>query len=290
MIFSDYVVTTSPFGAQSAKRADWSPLRGRDVTIWPDNDGPGVDYALDVLSIVLQAKIVPLPSGVFRDGWDLADDAGGAVLRALLEKAAATTKKKKGKAGLKESAEKAARERENLIRKILAMRAYTVEAGCTQEEADTFAAKAEALMEEHGIDEMMLEGFADTEVKNRGADLDGDAVLDSVFHFLGRFVSYPSRHAQVAHVLWICHTHLMDIWDSTTRIAFMSPERGSGKTRALEVTEFLVPRPVHSVNNSVAYIIRKWPTSRDGRQSYMTKSMRCLAASSSQIVHSCSPS
>ena len=75
--------------------------------------------------------------------------------------------------------------------------------------------------------------------------------------FLLRFVSYPSRHASVAHTLWIAHTHMMDIWDSTPRIAFMSPERGSGKTRALEVTEFLVPRPVHSVNNSVAYVIRK---------------------------------
>ena len=36
----------------------------------------------------------------------------------------------------------------------------------------------------------------------------------------------------------------------------MSPERGSGKTRALEVTALLVPRPLHSVNNSVAFVIR----------------------------------
>ena len=49
----------------------------------------------------------------------------------------------------------------------------------------------------------------------------------------------------------------MEIWDSTPRIAFLSPERGSGKTRALEATEFLVPRPVHSINNSTAYVIRK---------------------------------
>ena len=89
-----------------------------------------------------------------------------------------------------------------------------------------------------------------------GADIDGDALLDSVHAFLCRFVSYPSRHASVAHTLWIAHTHMMGIWDSTPRIAFMSPERGSGKTRALEVTELLVPRPVHSVNNSVAYVIR----------------------------------
>ena len=40
----------------------------------------------------------------------------------------------------------------------------------------------------------------------------------------------------------------MDAWESTPRIAFLSPEPGSGKTRALEVTELLVPRPVHAVN------------------------------------------
>jgi hypothetical protein len=133
----------------------------------------------------------------------------------------------------------------------------TVQAGCTEEEAQSSAEKAQQLMEEYGIDELELDGFADTEIKDRGADLDGDAVLDSVFEFYGRFIAYPSNHAQVAHSLWTAHTHLMDVWDSTPRLNFQSPERGSGKTRALEVTEFLVPRPVHSVNNSVAYMIGK---------------------------------
>jgi hypothetical protein len=49
----------------------------------------------------------------------------------------------------------------------------------------------------------------------------------------------------------------MDAWDSTPRIAFLSPEPGSGKTRALEVTELLVPRPVEAVNTTPAYPFRK---------------------------------
>ena len=40
----------------------------------------------------------------------------------------------------------------------------------------------------------------------------------------------------------------MDCRKSTPWIAFISPERGSGKTRALEVTEPLVPNPIHAVN------------------------------------------
>ena len=85
----------------------------------------------------------------------------------------------------------------------------------------------------------------------------GAELLDAVHAFLGRFVAYPSMHAHVAHTLWIAHTHLMDAWDSTPRIAFISPEPGSGKSRALEVSELLVPRPVESVNVTPAYLFRK---------------------------------
>lgn len=85
----------------------------------------------------------------------------------------------------------------------------------------------------------------------------GQVILEANFRFLGRFVSYPTQHAQVAHALWIVHTHLMSHWDITPRIAFLSPEPGSGKSRALEVTGYLVTNPVHSVNASPAYLFRK---------------------------------
>lgn len=86
------------------------------------------------------------------------------------------------------------------------------------------------------------------------------AVLSQVEAFLRRFVAYPSDEARVAHVLWVAHTHLMDRWESTPRIAFQSPERGSGKTRALEATGPLVPNPVHAVNCTPAYLFRKVST------------------------------
>jgi Protein of unknown function (DUF3631) len=82
-------------------------------------------------------------------------------------------------------------------------------------------------------------------------------ILDDVHAFLGRFVIYPSKEAHDAHVLWIAHTHCMDAWESTPRIAFLSPEPASGKTRAIEISELLVPNPVEAVNVSPAYIFRK---------------------------------
>jgi hypothetical protein len=86
---------------------------------------------------------------------------------------------------------------------------------------------------------------------------DGEAVLDDIADYLARFVSFPSVHAMIAYALWIAHTHLMEAWESTPRFAFLSPEPGSGKTRALAVAEPLVPRPVHAVNCTPAYLFRK---------------------------------
>jgi len=88
-------------------------------------------------------------------------------------------------------------------------------------------------------------------------DSEGARLLDALEGFLQRFVSYPTKASCSAHALWIVHTHAMDAWDSTPRIAFLSPEPSSGKTRALEVTEVLVPNPVEAVNVTAPYLFRK---------------------------------
>jgi hypothetical protein len=49
----------------------------------------------------------------------------------------------------------------------------------------------------------------------------------------------------------------MEVWESTPRIAFLSPEPSSGKTRAIEISETLVPRPIEAVNVTPAYLFRR---------------------------------
>lgn len=76
-LFPTYVVTTSPNGAKAADKADWSPLAGRTVVIWPDNDREGQAYANTVARLVaaagaLSVGIVSVPDG-FPEKWDLAD-------------------------------------------------------------------------------------------------------------------------------------------------------------------------------------------------------------------------
>ncbi len=61
----------------------------------------------------------------------------------------------------------------------------------------------------------------------------------------------------MAVTLWVAHTHLIEVFESTPRLALLSPEPGSGKTRVLEILELLVLRPVARMNCSPAYLIRR---------------------------------
>jgi len=89
------------------------------------------------------------------------------------------------------------------------------------------------------------------------AHLGGARILSDVHEFSGRFVAFPSEEAHIAHTLWVMHTHLMDCWESTPRLAMLSPEPECGKSRVLEVSEVLVPNPVEAINVTVPYLFRK---------------------------------
>ncbi|MEX5260517.1 DUF3631 domain-containing protein [Kocuria sp. CPCC 205263] len=82
-------------------------------------------------------------------------------------------------------------------------------------------------------------------------------VLDHVQEFAVRFIAYPTNEIAPVHALWIAHAHVVDAFENTPRLSFLSPEPGSGKSRAMEITEALVPRAVLTVNASVAYVFRK---------------------------------
>ncbi|MGN9819620.1 DUF3631 domain-containing protein [Streptomyces sp. SD11] len=86
--------------------------------------------------------------------------------------------------------------------------------------------------------------------------IDGATLLNEVEAFHRRFNVFPHEAAYVAVALWDAHAHLLDCFDSTPRLAFLSPEPGSGKSRALEVVETLVPQPMTAVNASAAALFR----------------------------------
>ncbi|WP_433890697.1 DUF3631 domain-containing protein [Streptomyces sp. CA-111067] len=84
-----------------------------------------------------------------------------------------------------------------------------------------------------------------------GADL-----LNEIERFHRRFNVFPLEAAYVAVTLWDAHAHLIECFDSTPRIAFLSPEPGSGKSRALEVMETLVPHRLMAANATTNAVVR----------------------------------
>ncbi len=71
------VATTPPHGSKSPHKADWAPLKGRQVVVWPDNDKSGSEYAEAVARLCMDSDaasvaIVTVPPD-FPPRWDLAD-------------------------------------------------------------------------------------------------------------------------------------------------------------------------------------------------------------------------
>jgi hypothetical protein len=81
-------------------------------------------------------------------------------------------------------------------------------------------------------------------------------ILDDLAALIARYVAFPSADALTAVALWVAHCHALDAFDSTPRLALLSPEKGSGKTRTLEVLSLVVPEPMHAVNVSAAALFR----------------------------------
>ena len=82
--------TTAMHGANApVDKTDWSPLAGKAVSVWPDRDKPGWDYAMAAAQAALAAGAascdVLLPPDDKPEGWDAADalaegfDAAGFV-------------------------------------------------------------------------------------------------------------------------------------------------------------------------------------------------------------------
>ena len=85
----------------------------------------------------------------------------------------------------------------------------------------------------------------------------GAMLLDDVRAFVARFVAFPTDAALDAVTLWAAHAHMAAHFYTSPRLALLSPEPGSGKTRVLEVLYSLVARPMFSFSASPAAIFRK---------------------------------
>ena len=88
-----FVFITWPGGAGAAHRADWAPLAGRNIIIWPDNDKPGFQAGEDICQELRKVGIQSLKfidplllQKHFPPKWDLADQLPSGVSDQLPQK------------------------------------------------------------------------------------------------------------------------------------------------------------------------------------------------------------
>jgi len=89
-----------------------------------------------------------------------------------------------------------------------------------------------------------------------GTVVDLPSTLNDLVTFMRRFVSISDAQARVV-VLWIAHTHAFAAADTTPYLAITSAEKGSGKTRLLEVLEPLVAKPWFTGRVTAAVLVRR---------------------------------
>lgn len=84
----------------------------------------------------------------------------------------------------------------------------------------------------------------------------GASLLDKVCNHLRRFCALPDQRYYWAVTLWIALAHMAQCFHTLPRLAVLSPEPGSGKSRLLEIIRDLVPNPMFVFGASVAALFR----------------------------------
>ncbi|MCP9915342.1 primase-helicase zinc-binding domain-containing protein [Cyanobium sp. ATX 6F1] len=76
LLFPQHVVISWANGTNAIAKADWSPLAGRSLTLWPDADAPG-RRAMQRLASLMAEQGCPVqlvePPATVPESWDLAD-------------------------------------------------------------------------------------------------------------------------------------------------------------------------------------------------------------------------
>ena len=258
-LFPDVVATTPMHGAKSPHKSDWTPLKGRDATVWPDNDEAGVTFANTVAELVRgvganSVSIVQLPDNL-PESWDLADDPpAGLDLEKLLAGAPEH-----------ESSEDANSDDDEFTRAVTHLAALQPHEYDHQrkEEAERLGVRAMTLDDAvkaaraamTGSDGLQGRAIEWAETEPWPEPVDGAALLDDLATLITHFITLPDGGAE-AVALWALYAWGYDAFSVAPNLMVTAPERDCGKTRVTDLLSWMVPRPKPLSDASVAAIKR----------------------------------
>ncbi|MBI4569693.1 MAG: DUF3631 domain-containing protein [Planctomycetes bacterium] len=88
------------------------------------------------------------------------------------------------------------------------------------------------------------------------APVDGAGLLGDLYDLSGRFMVWPGAWCRAVFALWALHSWCLDAFDHSPRLAFLSPTKRCGKSRALALLRAVVRRALPTSNVTPAALFR----------------------------------
>jgi hypothetical protein len=271
-------VATCNAGGAAKRREDgkagkpkWPPelnlfFQGRDVVILPDNDDAGRDHAHAVAAnlapVAARVRILELP-GLPTKG-DVSDwlDAGGTSeeLQRLTADAPRFQREGGAEAPLiddkgdfrDDEAEIARLAKLSPIQGDRELPAVAEKLGCL---VSTLRAEVKAARGESEASPGQGRPLDLPEPELWPEPVDGAALLDELARVIRQYVILWACQCD-AVALWNVFTHAFDAFDFSPKLVIRSPEKRSGKTRLVEVSERVARRPLFTSGITAAALLR----------------------------------
>lgn len=260
------VLATTSGAADSAAKADWKPLVGRSVTIWPDNDRSGRRYAeavksaLESLGCAVRLIDVEalnlLPKGDAADWVVVTPNATAADILALPTVAAAS-RNEAAETTLSQSDE-----HECLIDAVAKLAAlHSLEYERVREaEAQRLGVRVGVLDKEVSIARRARQEDGGKAamfptVEPWPETVEGAALLNELLFAIQRFIVCEKETA-IAASLWCAFTWLVDWVEVAPLAVITAPEKRCGKSQLLNLIGRLSRKPLVASNISPAATFR----------------------------------
>jgi hypothetical protein len=291
---ANFIALTSSGGAQSAGKADWQPLAGRSVYVFPDNDTAGAKYGVDVVqalqgiahsAAVLDIAPLSLPpkgdavewldgGGVLADFQLLVDKETSGLIdnksNLINEIAASNLETSDETSGETSTSQIKADEiispllpNETEAETIARMATLSPLAYDRVRKDVAAALKTSATVLDKEVALARREGATDSgETQQPFADIephpqpiDPAALLNEVSETIRRYIVLDAEQAD-AMALWAAFTWFIDVVKVAPLAIITAPEMSCGKSQLLDLMAKIVMRPLSSNNMKSATLFR----------------------------------
>lgn len=293
MLAARGIIATTSGGAQSVEAADWQPLAGRNVLVWPDNDKPGDDYAqhaADKLKALgcevafVDVAALNLPTKGDAVDWlkafhqqhgrkaSAADVWALPVIACAPESVEAVGGDLSPSIAVGEASALPgctaqpdtlpAQSDDEIIQWLASLKQLEYER-VRKEQAkrmDCRPTVLDALVKAARSDESEADRLPFAEIEPHPEPIDPSQLLSEVSDTIRKFIVLDTEQAHAA-ALWVALTWFIDVVEVAPLAIINAPEKSCGKTQLLTVLGRMAYRPLPASNASASALFRaveKW--------------------------------